>query len=170
MAAFDLPGPGGGPDPGAGGPDDLVPFRLNRLMAAWNARLEARLAERGAAFAQWRVVMVAARVGRPLAIVELAAATLVPHSTLSRQLAAMEREGLLRRARHPGDGRAVSVGLTALGRARYREWLPLALEEAEAGLAALAPGERATLLRLLGLLEGAVAPADPASVGGGEGR
>ncbi|WP_052401480.1 MarR family winged helix-turn-helix transcriptional regulator [Muricoccus aerilatus] len=137
---------------------DLVPFRLNRLMAAWNARLEALLAERGAGFAQWRVLMVAARAGSPLTIVELAAHTLVPHSTLSRQIAAMERDGLLRRGRHAADGRAVSVELTARGRARYREWLPLALEEAEAGLAALDPAERALLLRLIDRLEGAVAP------------
>lgn len=162
MAAFDVPGPAG--PGGGGGPDDLVAFRLNRLMAAWNARLEARLAERGATFAEWRVVMVASRAGRPLAIVELAAATLVPHSTLSRQLAAMERGGLLRRTRDARDGRAVSVALTAHGRARYREWLPLALEEAEAVLGALPPADRAALLRLLGLLEAAVLPA-PADAG-----
>lgn len=140
----------------SGDEPDLAPFRLNRLMAAWNARLEARLAEHGASFAQWRVVMVAARARRALTIVELAALTLVPHSTLSRQLAAMEGEGLVRRARHAADGRAVSVQLTPRGRARYREWLPIALAEAEAGLAGLSAADRATLLRLIGLLEGAV--------------
>jgi DNA-binding MarR family transcriptional regulator len=142
---------------------ELVPFRLNRLMAAWNARLEARLGEAGASFAQWRVVMVLARAGRALTIVELAAATLAPHSTLSRQLVAMEREGLLRRRRHREDGRAVSVELTALGRQRYRDWLPLAEAEAEAGLAALTAAQRAALLRALDLLEGEVAPALQAS-------
>lgn len=144
--------------PGPAEPD-LAPFRLNRLMAAWNARLEARLAAHGASFAQWRVLMVAARAGRALSIVELAALTMVPHSTLSRQIAAMAREGLLRRGRDMADGRAVSIQLTPLGRARYREWLPMALEEAEAGLAPLTAPERATLLRLIGLMETAVAPA-----------
>jgi len=142
-----------------GAEPDLAPFRLNRLMAAWNARLDARLAAHGGGFAQWRVLMVAARAGRPLAIVELAALTLVPHSTLSRQVAAMAREGLLKRGRDAADGRAISIQLTPRGRARYREWLPMALEEAQAGLAALTPAERATLLRLIGLLEDAVAPA-----------
>ena len=102
---------------------ELIPFRLNRLMAAWNARLEALLAARGAGFAQWRVVMVLARGRRALNLVELAALTLTPH-----------------------------------GRACYREWLRAALEEAEAGLSALRPSERATLLRLMGKLEAAVAP------------
>lgn len=142
---------------------ELVPFRLNRLMAAWNARLEVRLGAAGASFAQWRVVMVLARARRSLTIVELAAATLAPHSTLSRQLVAMEREGLLRRRRHREDGRAVSIELTARGRQRYREWLPLAEAEAEAGLAALTAAQRATLLRTLDLLEGEVAPALQAS-------
>jgi MarR family transcriptional regulator, lower aerobic nicotinate degradation pathway regulator len=137
---------------------ELVPFRLNRLMAAWNARLEARLAEAGASFPQWRVVMVLARAGRALTIVELAAATLAPHSTLSRQLVAMEREGLLRRRRHREDGRAVSIELTARGRQRYREWLPIAEAEAEAGLARLSAPQRVALLRALALLEGEVAP------------
>ena len=137
---------------------DLAPFRLNRLMAAWNARLDARLAERGASFARWRVVMVAARAPRPQTIIELAALTMVPHSTLSRQLAAMEAEGLLLRTRHKADGRAVCVQLTPRGRARHREWLPIALAEAETGLAMLAPQERATLLRLIGLLEDALTP------------
>lgn len=142
---------------------ELVPFRLNRLMAAWNARLEARLAEAGAFFAQWRVVMVLARAGRSLTIVELAAETLAPHSTLSRQLVAMERAGLLRRRRHREDGRAVSIELTARGRQRYREWLPLAEAEAEHGLAALTPAQRSALLRMLDQLEREVAPALQAS-------
>ena len=150
MPALDMAS--GGDEP------DLAPFRLNRLMAAWNARLEVRLAAQGASFAQWRVVMVAARAQRPLTIVELAALTLVPHSTLSRQLAGMAAEGLLLRTRHAADGRAVSVQLTPQGRARYRKWLPIALAEAEAGLAVLSAKERTTLLHLIGLLEHAVMP------------
>lgn len=142
---------------------ELAPFRLNRLMAAWNGRLELRLAAHGASFAKWRVVMVAARAGRPLSIIELAAWTLVPHSTLSRQVAAMEREGLLRRERHALDGRAVAVRLTPQGRARYREWLPLALAEAEAVLGTLSPGDRVAFGRVLRLLEHATASDQPAA-------
>lgn len=142
---------------------ELAPFRLNRLMAAWNNRLEDTLAASGASFAQWRVVMVAARAGRPLSIIELAAWTLVPHSTLSRQLAAMEREGLLTRVRHRLDGRAVAVSLTPQGRARYREWLPLALSEAEAVLGTLTTDDRAAFGRMLRLLESAVEHPQPSA-------
>jgi DNA-binding MarR family transcriptional regulator len=126
----------------------LLPFALNRLMAAWNARLAARLADIGLSFAQWRVLLVCARAGGPLTIVELSERTLVPHSTLSRQLTEMERLGLV--ARGPAeDGRAVSIRLTEAGLARYRAALPLAEAETEAGLARLSAAERALLVDLI---------------------
>lgn len=128
---------------------DLLPFALNRLMAGWNARLAARLEAKGIGFPQWRVLMVAARAPAPLTIIELSDRTLVPHSTLSRQVAAMERQGLVKRVPSEEDARAVRVVLTPRGRARYREALPLALAEAEAGLAGLTPAELAALRRLV---------------------
>lgn len=126
----------------------LLPFALNRLMAAWNARLAARLADLGISFAQWRVLMSCARAGMPLTIVELSDRTLVPHSTLSRQLTELERLGLV--ARGPAeDGRAVSIRLTPEGHARYRLALPVAEAETRAGLAPLSPHERAVLADLV---------------------
>lgn len=141
MAALDLAATEAEPD--------LLPFALNRMMAGWNARLATRLEARGIGFPQWRVLMVAARAPSPLTIIELSARTLVPHSTLSRQVAAMERRGLLKRVPSAEDARAVRVVLTPRGRARYGEALPLALEEAEAGLAALTRDEAADLRRLV---------------------
>ncbi|WP_376096885.1 MarR family winged helix-turn-helix transcriptional regulator [Roseomonas sp. CCTCC AB2023176] len=140
--------------PGTAEPD-LLPFSLNRLMAAWNARLAARLEERGVTFPQWRVLMVASRAEGALTIVELAERTLVPHSTLSRQVAAMERAGLVRREPSEDDARAVRVVLTPTGRARYREILPLALDETEQGLSPLTEPERKTLARLVARLSDA---------------
>jgi DNA-binding MarR family transcriptional regulator len=125
-------------------PSGLLPFALNRMMAAWNARLAARLAGLGLSFPQWRVLLACARARAPLTIVELSDRTLVPHSTLSRQLTELERLGLI--ARGPAeDGRAVSIRLTPQGRERYRLALPVAEAETSAGLAPLSPEERALL-------------------------
>jgi DNA-binding MarR family transcriptional regulator len=148
MAALDLAAAEAEPD--------LLPFALNRLMAGWNARLAARLEAQGIGFPQWRVLMVAARAPAPLTIVELSDRTLVPHSTLSRQVAAMERQGLVRRVPAEEDARAVRVVLTPRGRARYREALPLAVEEAEAGLAALTREDAAQLRRIVARLTDAL--------------
>jgi DNA-binding MarR family transcriptional regulator len=126
----------------------LLPFALNRLMAAWNARLAARLADQGLSFPQWRVLLACARAGAPLTIVELSDRTLVPHSTLSRQLTELERLGLV--ARGPAeDGRAVSIRLTAEGDARYRLALPIAEAETESGLSCLSPTERDLLADMI---------------------
>jgi DNA-binding MarR family transcriptional regulator len=149
MAALDLHAAGTEPE--------LLPFALNRLMAAWNARLAERLAPHGVSFAQWRVLMVCSRATAAPTIIDLSERTLVPHSTLSRQVAAMERAGLLKRVPAEQDARAVEIVLTARGRARYREVLPVALAETEAGLAELGADEREQLRRILQRVEAALA-------------
>ncbi len=148
MAALDLPGSDTEPE--------LMPFALNRLMAGWNARLAAKLEAKGISFPQWRVLMVSARSPAALTIVELSERTLVPHSTLSRQVAAMERDGLVWRTPSEEDARAVRVVLTPRGRARYREALPLAVEEVELGLSALTREEAAELRRLVARIAEAI--------------
>ena len=55
------------------------------------------------------------------------------------------------------DARAVHVVLTPRGRARYREVLPLAVEEAELGLSALTRAEAAELRRLVARMAEALA-------------
>src|SRR5262245_50290472 len=52
----------------------------------------------------------------PQSLSELASAEQVTLPTMSRLVAAMEREGLVRRERDPGDGRAVRLQATAKGR------------------------------------------------------
>jgi DNA-binding MarR family transcriptional regulator len=54
--------------------------------------------------------------GGPQSLSELASAEQVTLPTMSKLVAAMEREGLVRRERDPGDGRAVRLHATAKGR------------------------------------------------------
>jgi DNA-binding MarR family transcriptional regulator len=52
----------------------------------------------------------------PRTLTELAGAEQVTPATMSRLVAAMEREGLIRRERHEGDGRAIRLHATPKAR------------------------------------------------------
>lgn len=90
-------------------------------------------------------------------VTELAAAVAIEHSTMSRTLARMERDGLVVTRPHPSDGRSRQIHLTD----HARELEPLLKAEAEAVnhqfLAALSPEASD---QLLALLKGVVAAAD----------
>ena len=68
-------------------------------------------------------------------------------------LSAMERRGLVRRAKDPSDGRKIKVFLTAHGKSLREDMLPLAHEINAEGLRGLTRGEIAALLRLLKKIE-----------------
>ncbi len=59
--------------------------------------------------------------GRPLRMQELQEASLFTRSGMTRIVDRMEREGLVRRDRVPGDRRGVFVSLTVKGHERYAE-------------------------------------------------
>lgn len=126
-----------------------LPYELNRVLAAWNARLGARLAAIGASFAQWRVLLALSQAERRLTIAALSEATMVAHSTLSRQLDALERAGMVTRLPAPSDRRAVEVAITPSGRQRYAAMRDLAMAETMDGLSTLTPEEVAMLAELV---------------------
>jgi MarR family transcriptional regulator, 2-MHQ and catechol-resistance regulon repressor len=55
----------------------------------------------------------------PITVQEFAAALRLDKSTASRAAASLERKRLARRGRHPRDGRALAIGVTASGRRLY---------------------------------------------------
>jgi DNA-binding MarR family transcriptional regulator len=80
-------------------------------------------------------------------------------STVRAMLLLLERRGLVARRRHPSDGRARSVALTAQGRRAY-EKLRAGSEEFRARLlAAVGPDQADTLLELLGHIAQVMGPA-----------
>jgi DNA-binding MarR family transcriptional regulator len=83
---------------------------------------------------------------------DLAAALYLDKSTVSRQIDAAARVGLVERGPHPDDARAVSVRLTPAGRQRVEALRAVRLERWRAALAEWAPGDIAELTRLLGKL------------------
>ena len=83
---------------------------------------------------------------------DLAAALYLDKSTVSRQIDAAARLGLVERGPHPDDARAVTVRLTPDGRERVEALRAARLERWRAALAEWAPGDIAELTRLLGQL------------------
>ena len=83
---------------------------------------------------------------------DLAAALHLDRSTVSRQIDAAARLGLVERTPHPDDARAVTVRLTEDARKRLEAVRSARLERWRAALAEWAPGDIAELTRLLGQL------------------
>lgn len=96
----------------------------------------------------------------PQRATELAAYFGVGKATMSRQLAALEKLGLVTRTRDPADGRASLVELAEVGRARFTRVRSARRAEYGRKLAAWDRGEIAELARLLHRLNGLGAAED----------
>ena len=88
-------------------------------------RLESDLErETGLALADFDVLAQLARAGGELRMTELAARALISRSGMTRRVARLVEEGLVRRADADADGRGVVVALTDAGVARLAETAP----------------------------------------------
>jgi len=89
-------------------------------------RLESDLErETGLALADFDVLAQLARAGGELRMTELAARALISRSGMTRRVARLVEEGLVRRADADADGRGVVVALTDAGVARLSETAPV---------------------------------------------
>jgi DNA-binding MarR family transcriptional regulator len=96
---------------------------------------------------RWSVLtQLAIRDGRSIG--ELARATVIKQSSLTRVVDQMERDGLVRRRASRDDSRIVQVWLTKDGRARYDDVVPLAVQRVNRALDGLREAE----VELLGSL------------------
>ena len=116
-----------------------------------NARTGAKAVDPRLDVAAYPLVSMLCRRGamRPS---DLAAALYLDKSTLSRQIDAAARLGLVERSPHPDDARAVTVRLTPDARERLEALRAARLERWRAALAEWAPGDIDELTRLLGQL------------------
>src|SRR3954447_4680732 len=121
----------------AGLADRLVANELprGRGMGAWRSllrahatlmrQLEADLEQQtGLALADYDVLVQLAVAGGELRMTELAKRALISRSGMTRRVARLVDEGLVRRADASADGRGVLVGLTDAGVARLAETVP----------------------------------------------
>ena len=101
-----------------------APYLLNRLAERMNAELREVLRPFGLTLRHWRVLAFLAPAGA-VPIVALARDALIPHSTLSRLCARMERAGLVRRGAGKADDlRWANYELTKEGERLFRRVLP----------------------------------------------
>ena len=89
----------------------------------------------------------------PCTLGELAAAEQVRAPTMTRLVAALEREGLVTRAADPDDGRVTRVSATAAGRRTLTAGRRRRVELLARSVAELSAAERAALERALPLVE-----------------
>jgi DNA-binding MarR family transcriptional regulator len=89
---------------------------------------------------------------------ELMRTAMVTSGAITQRLDRLEARGLVTRARHPDDGRAVRVELTEAGRRLVDEVLPAHLATEERLIAPLSPADRDALAGLLRRLDGAPEP------------
>ena len=101
---------------------------LLRAHATLMRRLEVDLAQTtGLALADFDVLAQLARAGGELRMTDLAARALVSRSGMTRRVARLVEEGLVRRANTDADARGVIVAMTDAGMARLTETAPVHL-------------------------------------------
>jgi DNA-binding MarR family transcriptional regulator len=116
------------------GGEALDPARLDarawgaflRAHASLMRRLELELeTETGLPLADFDVLIQLAVAGGELRMTELAHRALVSRSGMTRRVARLVEERLVRRGQDPDDRRGILVELTARGRARLKEAMPV---------------------------------------------
>src|SRR6184192_500518 len=114
-------------------------------------RLETDLERQtGLALADFDVLAQLARAGGELRMTDLASRALVSRSGMTRRVARLVEEGLVRRANADADGRGVVVALTDAGVARLTETAPVHLRGvSELFVAQLDEQELAVLMNAL---------------------
>jgi DNA-binding MarR family transcriptional regulator len=99
-----------------------------RAHATLMRRLEIDLAQAtGLALADFDVLAQLARAGGELRMTDLAARALISRSGMTRRVARLVEEGLVRRANADADARSIVVALTDAGVARLTETAPVHL-------------------------------------------
>lgn len=153
------------------GPESDVADHLNRLakaalpdqngLEAWRSLLQAHatlmrrletdlMRETGLALADFDVLAQLASAGGELRMTELANRALISRSGMTRRVARLVNEGLVRRANADADARVVVVTLTEAGLVRLTETAPVHLRGvSELFVAELDEKELAVLKRAL---------------------
>jgi DNA-binding MarR family transcriptional regulator len=129
--------------------DRFVPYRLSVLTNRMSDAIARHYSKRfGLTIPEWRVMAVLGQTPG-LSAREVAARTAMDKVRVSRAVANLMHRKRVARIGDAADGRITRLSLTRQGTAIYDEIVPLALHLEDVFLAALSPGERATLVTLM---------------------
>lgn len=132
----------------------FVPFRLNRLAAEFSTALLADYGERsGLDIPEWRVLATLGAHDEPRSASYIVRCTRTHKSRISRAVAHLCAQDLVRRSPIPGDRRETNLALTPQGRALYEALVPRMLAREAELLSVLDETERKAFAALLGKLE-----------------
>jgi DNA-binding MarR family transcriptional regulator len=121
-------------------------FRLNA-----SRKVHARQAAAAGVLVSQPGMVLLRRIGEhePLSVGELARLTHMDPAAAGRQVRQLQHDGLVTRGTSSADGRVIVVRLTPKGRGVWRRLTAVLDRHMEDVLSAWAPGDRATLARLL---------------------
>ncbi len=131
-------------------------IQVRRTYQALRTKLDAMLAPTGLTTPQCTALAYLERAGK-VSSSELARAESVTAQTMHVLVAGLESSGLVVREPHPDHGRIILVSLTSEGRGALRRAREVAARMQEQMVAGLSASQRASLLRLLGDIERALA-------------
>ncbi|WP_042365964.1 MarR family winged helix-turn-helix transcriptional regulator [Streptacidiphilus neutrinimicus] len=143
------------------GSSDVLVDELFDTTTELRTYVEGRLRPLGASVARLRALRILAREGVPLRMRDLSEMLGVAPRTTTAIVDGLERDGLVRRVRHPEDRRAFLLTLTEAGFGHHTE-----AEAEDARALAVATGtltapEREQLRALLAKMRAAVNPSEP---------
>lgn len=104
---------------------EFLPYLLNRAGVKTGQVFSQDLEDAGIVLSEWRIMIALWQKGN-LRLKKLAEITVSDLSTLSRQVRAMEKTGLITRKQSDTDGRALSLVLTPKGRSLTAKLIPIA--------------------------------------------
>lgn len=126
----------------------FVPYQMYAITSKLNRRLRDTLRKEGINIGRWRVLAVLRAYGE-LNVGRIVDLTVMEQPTVSRIVAQLEREKLVRRRVSKADSREVLVKLTAAGERAFKAIYPTAERHQRHALEGLSKKETDTLLRLL---------------------
>jgi len=126
----------------------FVPYQMYAITNKLNRRLRDTLRREGINIGRWRVLAVLRAYGE-LNVGRIVDLTVMEQPTISRIVAQLEREKLVRRKVSKADSREVLVKLTAAGERAFNAIYPTAERHQQHALEGLSKKETDTLLSLL---------------------